>query len=366
MKGRSRFRFRYRGIMGALAQSLSNLFDKILADEETAGNANVFYDPQDLTSLRVGTDGSGGQPVVGDPVGMMLDTSPTGSQTMAEFLEGGLTEATELVLQPNDLNAAGWTLYDATAVTEMKEDWTKEFALFANLNEGSVNENILAKFVKAKMLAKKQKKVTTMKLKASDMATAAAQLQGADNRDKKAYILDKKKQEQVFEGDGPAKYVSGTYDFTWALVVQLPEKLAFARVHQLEKLFVIAMFIAFSYTLYSRIPLEVDIIRDRGKLFVETPNGLIENVYTLKLANKEQIDHRYSITVNGLEGLNLVGDDIVTIKSGELLDHPIRLQIDPKYISKPNYDISFKVQALDDESIVIDEENRFIGPAPRR
>ncbi|MEF1340258.1 HAMP domain-containing protein, partial [Vibrio rotiferianus] len=31
---------------------------------------------------------------------------------------------------------------------------------------------------------------------------------------------------------------------TWALVVQLPEKLAFARVHQLEKLFVIAMFIA--------------------------------------------------------------------------------------------------------------------------
>jgi len=92
MKGRSRFRFRYRGIMGALAQSLSNLFDKILADEETAGNANVFYDPQDLTSLRVGRDGSGGQPVVGDPVGMMLDTSPTGSQTMAEFLAGATNE----------------------------------------------------------------------------------------------------------------------------------------------------------------------------------------------------------------------------------------------------------------------------------
>ena len=83
----------------------------------------------------------------------------------------------------------------AGAVAEMKEDWTKEFAYFANLNEGEVNEaNIAVQWAKGKLLAKKQQKVTTMKLKASDMATAAAQLQGAENRDKKAYILDKKKQ----------------------------------------------------------------------------------------------------------------------------------------------------------------------------
>ena len=83
----------------------------------------------------------------------------------------------------------------AGAVAEMKEDWTKEFAYFANLNEGEVNEaNIAVQWAKGKLLAKKQKKITTMKLKASDMSTAAAQLQGSENRDKKAYILDKKKQ----------------------------------------------------------------------------------------------------------------------------------------------------------------------------
>ena len=106
MKGRSRFRFRYRGIMGALAQALGSLFDKILNDEETAGNDNVFYNPQDLTSLRVETDGSGGSPAVGDPVGMMLDTSGL-SGSMEEFLAGA----------PDELNGAGafdsatgWTL----------------------------------------------------------------------------------------------------------------------------------------------------------------------------------------------------------------------------------------------------------------
>lgn len=84
----------------------------------------------------------------------------------------------------------------ATAVTEMKADWTREFEAFPiPVNEEeAVNEFNALAWAKGQLLAKKQKKVTTMKLKASDMATAAAQLQGAENRDKKAYIMDKKKQ----------------------------------------------------------------------------------------------------------------------------------------------------------------------------
>ncbi len=127
-----------------------------------------------------------------------------------------------------------------------------------------------------------------------------------------------------------------------------------------------AMFVAFAYTLYSRIPIEVDILRDRGQLYVETSNGMIENVYTLKIANKEQIDHDYSIKVSGLEGMTYIGKEVVTIKSGELLDLPVRIRIAAKYLSKANNDILFEVEALDNASIAIKEENRFIGPAPKR
>ncbi|MFT6352574.1 MAG: polyferredoxin [Neptuniibacter pectenicola] len=126
------------------------------------------------------------------------------------------------------------------------------------------------------------------------------------------------------------------------------------------------MFIAFAYTLYSRIPLEVDILRDRGKLYAETSNGMIENTYTLKLANKEQIDHQFSIKVSGLEGMKYMGDEVVMIKSGELLDLPVRITIPAKYLSKANNNILFEVEALDNPSISIKEENRFIGPAPKR
>lgn len=127
-----------------------------------------------------------------------------------------------------------------------------------------------------------------------------------------------------------------------------------------------AMFIAFGYTLYSRIPLEVDILRDRGQLYIETSNGSIENIYTLKLANKEQVDHQFSIKASGLDGMVYKGKEIVTIKSGELLELPIRISIKTKYLSSANNTILFEVEALDNPSISIKEENRFIGPAPKR
>ena len=120
MKGRSRFRFRYRGIMSALVsviQSLGERFDDLLSSEETAGNDNVFYNPQDLTSLRVGTDGSGGSPAVGDPVGMMLDTSG-----LAGSMEEFLSSQPELVTNGTfDTDTTGWTTYQASIASSSGE-----------------------------------------------------------------------------------------------------------------------------------------------------------------------------------------------------------------------------------------------------
>lgn len=123
---------------------------------------------------------------------------------------------------------------------------------------------------------------------------------------------------------------------------------------------------AFLYTIYSRVPVELDIIRDRGQLFVETPNGLIENSYMLKIANKSQQNHVYVLTVEGLEGIKLIGKPEINVNMGTLEDYPIRLQIDPRYLDRANYTIHFTLQAKDDENIKIVQENRFIGPAPRR
>ena len=114
-------RFLKLGFLGQriaeVIQSLGERFDDLLSSEETAGNDNVFYNPQDLTSLRVGTDGSGGSPAVGDPVGLMLDTSG-----LAGSMEEFLSSQPELVTNGTfDTDTSGWSGINATLSTSSGE-----------------------------------------------------------------------------------------------------------------------------------------------------------------------------------------------------------------------------------------------------
>lgn len=128
----------------------------------------------------------------------------------------------------------------------------------------------------------------------------------------------------------------------------------------------VLMCLAFAYTIYSRVPLELDIIRDRGKLYRETSNGLIENSYMLKIANKSQTNQVYKLSFTGLDGAELLGTTEISVKAGELAEQPVRLNIPPKYMDKTNYGILFKLESLEDDNIVIEQESRFIGPSPQR
>ena len=128
----------------------------------------------------------------------------------------------------------------------------------------------------------------------------------------------------------------------------------------------LVMFGAFAWAIADRVPLEIDVIRDRGELYTNTPSGMIENVYTLKIANKSQVAHQYRISVAGLDGLNMITDAEISIAAGELLNYPVRLQIAPEQLSARNADIRFLVESLDDSAIRSETESRFLGPIPQR
>lgn len=123
---------------------------------------------------------------------------------------------------------------------------------------------------------------------------------------------------------------------------------------------------AFIYVLSNRVPIEFEAIRDRGALFNEVSGNLIQNVYTLKIANKEQVERVYRISVEGLEGLRLVNEPEVKISAGELLDYPIRLQIDRNNLRQANSAITFTVETVDEPKVSATTESRFMGPAPGR
>ena len=55
---------------------------------------------------------------------------------------------------------------------------------------------------------------------------------------------------------------------------------------------------AVAYALSQRVPLGLDVIRDRNALFTERA-GRIENVYTLKVLNMDERPHRYDLHPEG-------------------------------------------------------------------
>ncbi|MNQ26100.1 Ubp3 associated protein Bre5 [compost metagenome] len=121
---------------------------------------------------------------------------------------------------------------------------------------------------------------------------------------------------------------------------------------------------AFATALYMRPLAELDVIKDRV-LYRENEEGRIENVYTLKIMNKDQRDHVYTIDVSGLDGLVFEGRREVKAVAGEILSVPLELSIDPEQLPSSTNEILFTIQAADIPGKTFDAESRFIGPSVR-
>ena len=84
----------------------------------------------------------------------------------------------------------------------------------------------------------------------------------------------------------------------------------------------------FAYTITHRNVVAVDVIRDRNALFRELPGGLIENVYNVKILNKDAAEHEFSITADGLPGLQVdYGADDVEVGPGDVQSVAVRLRV---------------------------------------
>ena len=113
-----------------------------------------------------------------------------------------------------------------------------------------------------------------------------------------------------------------------------------------------------------RVPLKVDIVRDRNSLYRETNAGMIENVYTLKIVNRDHIPHRYVLSAAGIEGMRLDADAEISLDAGATREVVVRLVADPARLTQRSTKVEFAVHATDDKKIALREDARFLGPQP--
>jgi cytochrome c oxidase accessory protein FixG len=127
----------------------------------------------------------------------------------------------------------------------------------------------------------------------------------------------------------------------------------------------IAMIVAFGWGVGTRVPLELDIIRDRNRLYRENWDGAVENVYTLKIMNREQQDRSYRITVTGEVPFEYTGKELVAVPAGTLLSLPVRLVAGPDERYDSNIPVTFTLRTADEPEFTVSHESRFLSPAGR-
>lgn len=119
-------------------------------------------------------------------------------------------------------------------------------------------------------------------------------------------------------------------------------------------------------TIATRVPVELDVIRDRGALFSYNGNGWVENTYTLKINNMAEVPREFRIGLEGIETARLLrGNEPVQVAAGDLRSVPVVVEVNPDDLDDINTSITFRIEATDDSGVSDETDSRFVGPRPR-
>ncbi|MCV6627459.1 MAG: cytochrome c oxidase accessory protein CcoG, partial [Cellvibrionaceae bacterium] len=164
------------------------------------------------------------------------------------------------------------------------------------------------------------------------------------------------------------KYPRGLIRFTTQDALETGETHVFRPRFIGYTLAVIAMVSLFAYTVGTRTPLGVDVIRDRGAKLFRERDGHIENVYMVKINNMGRGEAYYTVEVQGDE-LGQEAHDYNTKKNyrayleeGEIFSLPVSVWIDKDKVEGTKSLIYFKVTAEDDPTVTATQKASFIGP----
>jgi cytochrome c oxidase accessory protein FixG len=114
--------------------------------------------------------------------------------------------------------------------------------------------------------------------------------------------------------------------------------------------------------LWLRVPLKVDVIRDRAVIAREIAGGDIENVYQLMIINTTESARVFDIEATGLPTIHLGGETHVELPGtgSRLVPLRARVQRAAEGIAPGQHEIHFLVRARDDPAVSVREKSIFI------
>ena len=124
----------------------------------------------------------------------------------------------------------------------------------------------------------------------------------------------------------------------------------------------VAIIAATAWSLSTRVPLRVDLLRDRSTLYREADDGRIENVFMMHVMNSDEVAHRYSVAVSGVDGIEIASDREVDVPAMTNKNFLVVASVEDGTIPKGSNKIFFEVKALDDDAVAVKEKTTFYMP----
>jgi polyferredoxin len=115
-------------------------------------------------------------------------------------------------------------------------------------------------------------------------------------------------------------------------------------------------------TLYERVPVKVDVIRDRISSARDADDEEVENVYRLQIMNTSEAPRRFMISVSGIEGMEIRDEGhVVEIGPASSRMIPVRIEADRERVHRGANPIVFTIQTVGEgDPIVITEKASFV------
>ncbi|RZI40535.1 cytochrome c oxidase accessory protein CcoG [Herbaspirillum sp. HC18] len=155
------------------------------------------------------------------------------------------------------------------------------------------------------------------------------------------------------------------YTTQHAITNKLGKRAIWDRVLRVRTLIYFCILLAITFaagvSLAVRVPLKVDVIRDRGMpRMVE--EDMIENVYRLQVMNTDEQPHRFVIEVSGTPGVTLSSSAGFEMPAATTKAIPVNVRVRPKPGQSGSLPIRFVVRDQDNAAVTVTEKAVFLIP----
>ena len=124
----------------------------------------------------------------------------------------------------------------------------------------------------------------------------------------------------------------------------------------------LAITVAMVTSLSVRVPLKVDVVRDRGTLSRIVAGGMVENIYRVQIGNATEVPQHYVLSAAGLDGLRVASDTAVALGAAEDRWVVIRLQAPYGAAAGGSHPVAIEVRAQADPAIQVAAPTTFLVP----